>query len=57
MIKMAVITGVLIAAGYYYIMSTSFTIAMNQTNQLKNQYAQAYEQIDQMTAEADQVSR
>lgn len=57
MIKFAICTGVIIAAGYYYIMSASFNIAMDQTRHMQQQYAQAIEQVDQMNADANQINR
>ena len=50
MIKMALVTGVIIAAGYWYLMSSIMTVAINQVTNYEQQYQQAVTLADQLAS-------
>jgi hypothetical protein len=57
MIKMALVTGVIIAAGYWYLMSAMMGIAMNQINNYQQQYDQAIALTDQLASSDYETNR
>jgi Tfp pilus assembly major pilin PilA len=48
MIKLAFITGFMIAAGYWFIMSATMNIAVGQVQHYEQQYQQAVALADQL---------
>lgn len=45
---MALVTGGIIAAGYWYLMSATMNMAMNQVNTYQQQYEQAVAMTEQL---------
>lgn len=52
MLKFALVTGVMIAAGYWYMMSAAMNIAVGQAQNYEQHYKQAVALADQL-ADAD----
>ncbi|HEY1064022.1 MAG TPA: hypothetical protein VGE30_01855 [Candidatus Saccharimonadales bacterium] len=50
MIKMAIVTGVVIAAGYWFVMSATMNLAMGQAENYERQYRQAVMLAEQVAA-------
>ncbi|MDB5169947.1 MAG: hypothetical protein JWN82_343 [Candidatus Saccharibacteria bacterium] len=53
---MALVTGVIVAAGYWYIMSATMNMALGQVKNYEQQYQQAAQLADQI-ATSDQSSK
>lgn len=48
---MALVTGGIIATGYWYLMSATMNLAMNQVNAYQQQYEQAIAMTEQLAAD------
>jgi hypothetical protein len=57
MIKLAIITGLMIGAGYWFIMSATMNIAVSQAQNYEQQYQQAIALADKLADDSTARNR
>lgn len=57
MIKLAIVTGVMIGAGYWFIMSAAMNMTVGQVQSYQQQYQQALALADQIAVDSSASNR